>query len=238
MPQNHLYGEGGAATRRERASSLKPKRLPADTAYGTGHFLGWLVGRGIAPHIPVATQASAMTAPFRAVTFAGTDGTASPSVYTPPDRARRQPAPLPRLQIRLQCLCKMRCCPNMTARRVPRDVHKDARDMARRRIGKALLIPRDERKRVEMRFAHLKTHHGFERAAPRSLRRPRRVSPCRHRNAPHSKRFSAAHFSTASTPFRPRAKPDLSQQMRTKAEVRQRLRIYESLGCCGSCQRC
>jgi hypothetical protein len=42
-----------AATRRERASSLKPKRLAADTAYGTGHFLGWLVGRGIAPHIPV-----------------------------------------------------------------------------------------------------------------------------------------------------------------------------------------
>jgi hypothetical protein len=134
MPQNHLYGEGGAATRRERASSLKPKRLPADTAYGTGHFLGWLVGRGIAPHIPVATQASAMTAPFRAVTFAGTDGTASPSVYTPPDRARRQPAPLPRLQIRLQCLCKMRCCPNMAARQVPRDVHEDARDMARRRM--------------------------------------------------------------------------------------------------------
>jgi len=32
---------------------LKPKRLAADTAYGTGHFLGWLVGRGIAPHIPV-----------------------------------------------------------------------------------------------------------------------------------------------------------------------------------------
>jgi hypothetical protein len=42
-----------AATRRERASSLKPKLLAADTAYGTGHFLGWLVGRGIAPHIPV-----------------------------------------------------------------------------------------------------------------------------------------------------------------------------------------
>jgi hypothetical protein len=31
---------------------LKPKRL-ADTAYGTGDFLGWVVGRGIAPHIPV-----------------------------------------------------------------------------------------------------------------------------------------------------------------------------------------
>src|SRR5437660_765464 len=95
---------------------------------------GWLAA-GLLHISQFATQASAMTAPFRAVTFAGTDGTASPSVqttkcYTPPDRARRQPAPLPRLQIRLQCLCKMRCCPNMAARQVPRDVHEDARDMA------------------------------------------------------------------------------------------------------------
>jgi hypothetical protein len=100
---------------------------------------GWLVA-GLLHIFQFATQASVMTGPFRTVTFAGTDGTASPSVqttkcYTPPNRARQQPAPLPRLQIRLQCFCKMRCCPNMAARQVPRDVHKDARDMARRRMG-------------------------------------------------------------------------------------------------------
>jgi hypothetical protein len=39
--------------RTERYFDLKPKRLAADTAYGTGRFLGWLVGRRIAPHIPV-----------------------------------------------------------------------------------------------------------------------------------------------------------------------------------------
>ena len=32
---------------------MKPDRLAADTAYGTGKFLGWLVGAGITPHIPV-----------------------------------------------------------------------------------------------------------------------------------------------------------------------------------------
>ena len=33
---------------------LKPKRLAADTAYGTGKFLGWLVKeKRIIPHIPV-----------------------------------------------------------------------------------------------------------------------------------------------------------------------------------------
>jgi transposase len=32
---------------------IKPKRLVADTAYGTGKFLGWLVDQEIEPHIPV-----------------------------------------------------------------------------------------------------------------------------------------------------------------------------------------
>jgi len=32
---------------------LKPKRLAADTAYGTGKFLGWLRDEDIEPHIPV-----------------------------------------------------------------------------------------------------------------------------------------------------------------------------------------
>jgi hypothetical protein len=36
--------------------------------------------------------------------------------------------------------------------------------MARRLMGtKRFLKLRDERKRIEMRFAHLKTHHGFDR---------------------------------------------------------------------------
>ena len=68
---------------------MKPKRLAADTAYGTGRSLaGWLVA-GLLHIFQFATQASAMTAPFRAVTFAGTEGVASTFVritkcYTPP----------------------------------------------------------------------------------------------------------------------------------------------------------
>jgi hypothetical protein len=34
---------------------------------------------------------------------------------------------------------------------------------------KAFLKSRDQRKRVQMRFAHLKTHHGFERLRLRGL---------------------------------------------------------------------
>ena len=40
--------------RTEACFDLKPKRLAADTAYGTGKFLGWLVKeKRITPHIPV-----------------------------------------------------------------------------------------------------------------------------------------------------------------------------------------
>src|ERR1700675_4210702 len=40
--------------RAEERFDLKPRRLAADTAYGTGKFLGWLVKRNkIIPHIPV-----------------------------------------------------------------------------------------------------------------------------------------------------------------------------------------
>jgi transposase len=39
--------------RTRKCFGLKPKRLAADTAYGTGKFLGWLIEAGIAPHIPV-----------------------------------------------------------------------------------------------------------------------------------------------------------------------------------------
>jgi hypothetical protein len=58
----------------------------------------------------------------------------------------------------------------MAARRIVRDLDEDARDVARRKMKtKAFLKSRDLRKRVEMRFAHLKTHHHFERMRLRGL---------------------------------------------------------------------
>jgi hypothetical protein len=58
----------------------------------------------------------------------------------------------------------------MPARRILRDVNEGARDIARRKMKtKAFLKSPDQRKRAEMRFAHLKTHHGFERLRLRGL---------------------------------------------------------------------
>jgi transposase len=39
--------------RTERVFGLRPQRLAADTAYGTGRLIAWLLNRAIAPHIPV-----------------------------------------------------------------------------------------------------------------------------------------------------------------------------------------
>ena len=58
----------------------------------------------------------------------------------------------------------------MTFRKIPRDVHEDARDVARAWMRKPEFgKSRNERKRIEMRFAHLKTHHRFERMRLRGL---------------------------------------------------------------------
>jgi hypothetical protein len=163
--------------RTERRFNLKPKRLAADTAYGTGRFLGWLVSRGIMPHIPVRDASER------------TDGTFSRNdfrwdrrrgVYICPNNKVLHTTGRVHEGYMLRyraskfdcdvCALKMQCCPNMPARQVPRDLHEDARDLARRLMGtKAFLKSRDERKRVEMRFAHLKIHHGFERMRLRGL---------------------------------------------------------------------
>jgi len=60
--------------------------------------------------------------------------------------------------------------PGYASRRIVRDLDEDARDTARRKMKtKAFLKSRDLRKRVEMRFAHVKIHHGFKRMRLRGL---------------------------------------------------------------------
>jgi len=62
------------------------------------------------------------------------------------------------------------CSPNTPSRKIIRDVHEDARDHARGFVGTPEFEQsRDERKKVEMRFAHLKIHHRFERMRLRGL---------------------------------------------------------------------
>jgi transposase len=163
--------------RTECRLNLKPKRLAADTAYGTGRFLGWLVGRGIAPHIPVRDAGERDDGTFSRSDFRWDRRR---GVYICPNKKVLHSSGTvydgTLLRYRASkfdcdvCPLKMRCCPNTSARHVPRDLQEDARDVARRIMGtKRFLKSRDERKRVEMRFAHLKIHHGFDRMRLRGL---------------------------------------------------------------------
>jgi len=164
-------------TRTEERLGLKPHRLAADTAYGTGKFLGWLIGKGITPHIPVWDMSAREDGTFSRADFTFDK---ERNVYICPEgkllrstgRVHDGRTILYRASTRDcgSCHLKPKCTPNMTFRKIPRDVHEDARDAARALMGKPEFDKsRDERKRVEMRFAHLKTHHRFERMRLRGL---------------------------------------------------------------------
>jgi transposase len=175
------YDEVAAARtmieRTEQRIGLKPQRLAADTAYGTGKFLGWLVGTGIAPQIPVWDKSTREDG-----TFSRSDFTfdRERNVYVcPADKVLKTTGNvgddhvLRYLASKRDCdACplKPQCCPNMHFRKITRDINEDARDLARASIGTLEFDrSRDERKKVEMRFAHLKTHHRFERMRLRGL---------------------------------------------------------------------
>jgi transposase len=55
------------------------------------------------------------------------------------------------------CPLKPQCCPKEPSRKIPRDIHEHARDVARSFAGtEGFETSRRERKKIEMRFAHLK----------------------------------------------------------------------------------
>jgi transposase len=164
-------------TRTEGRLGLKAKRLVADTAYGTAKFLGWLIEAGIAPHIPVWDKSTRDDG-----TFSRADFTFDPmrNVYVCPagklltttgsvgaDHVLRYLALKRDCQV---CFLKLRCCPQTPSRKVTRDLNEQARDHARALMATPEFAKsRDQRKKVEMRFAHLKTHHRFERLRLRGL---------------------------------------------------------------------
>jgi IS5 family transposase len=64
----------------------------------------------------------------------------------------------------------MQCCPHAPARQIPRDLHEDARDVARALARtEAFEQSRRERKKVEMRFAHMKRIFKLDRLRLRGL---------------------------------------------------------------------
>jgi transposase len=150
----------------DKLFSLYPERLAADTAYGSGEMLDWLVHeRGIEPHIPVFDKSKHTDDTFSRSDFiydhegdaylcpGGKILTCKGTLVNDGDtlmyRASKYDCGT--------CPLKTRCCPNTPSRRVPRSIYEGARDMARD-IAKteAYTVSRRQRKKVEMLFAHLK----------------------------------------------------------------------------------
>ncbi len=160
---------GAAKTMIERTEErfgIKPTWLAADTAYGSGANLNWLVkDKKIAPHIPVIDKSKREDGTFSRDDFMFDK---ERNVYTcPAGKTLTTTGKLVNDGETLlylastrdcrNCPLKAQCCPKTPFRRIPRSIYEEARDVARTLAKtEAFERSRHDRKRVEMLFAHLK----------------------------------------------------------------------------------
>jgi len=160
---------GAAKTMIERTEErfdIKPKQLAADTAYGSGANLNWLVNdKDIAPHIPVIDKSKRDDGTFSRKDFtfdkernvytcpAGKTLTTTGKVVNDGETLLY----LASTQDCRSCQFKTQCCPKTPLRRIQRSIYEEARDVARA-LAKTPAFNQSccDRKRVEMLFAHLK----------------------------------------------------------------------------------
>lgn len=162
--------------RTEETFGLKLKRLAADTAYGTGKLLAWLLEKDITPHIPVWERYERTDGMFSRLDFTYD---AERDVYICPNgRFLRTTGTVHDGRVRNylsqsgECrVCELKGrCTSAPFRKIARDINEEARDHVRALMDTPEFEQSsDERKKVEMRFAHLKTHHRFERMRLRGL---------------------------------------------------------------------
>jgi Transposase DDE domain len=136
----------------------------------------WLLDKGITPHIPAGERYQRADGMFPCPGFAydaerdiylcpsGKPLRASGTIHD--GRVRNY---LSRARECRVCNLKERCT-RAPFRKIVQDVNEDARDHARSLKGTPEFEQsRNERKKVEMRLAHLKVNHRFERMRPRGL---------------------------------------------------------------------
>ncbi len=178
-------GEEGRAARTmidqtQARFGLTPTHLIGDTGYGNAHMLGWLVDeRHIAPHIPVIDKSQGKAGQFGRTDF--TWECEADRYVCPAGKAlRRNQRQFKNKRTGITkadtiiyrartvdcgpCPFKAQCCPKEPARKIHRSIHEHARDVARAlATTEAYAHSRNERKKVEMLFAHLKKILRFDR---------------------------------------------------------------------------
>ena len=156
---------------------LKPKRIAADVAYGTGEMIGWLVERKIDPHIPVWDQSEvAADGKFARRDFVYDK---TKDVYVCPNGKELRTSGTVHDGTTIKYIAKKsdcsRCplkhdCTTGSERRLARDVNETARDYVRSLMGtEAYRQSQRERKKIETRFGDVKANLRFTRLRLRGL---------------------------------------------------------------------
>jgi IS5 family transposase len=159
-----------------RCFNLRPQRLAGDTVYGAVRLLKWLVDRNIAPHVPVWDKSARHDGSFSRADFVfdrerniyvcpgGAELTSTGNIdrgHTVYYRASKNDCSI--------CSLKPKCT-TAVVRKVTRDIDEDVRDQVRA-LGdtEAFQQSRRERKKIEMRFAHMKRILRLDRLRLRGL---------------------------------------------------------------------
>ncbi len=156
--------------------ALRPRRLAGDTVYGAVRLLKWLVDRNIAPHIPVWDKSARSDGTFSRTDFVfnherniyicpgGAELTSTGNIdqgHIVYYRANKNDCST--------CVLKPKCT-TAVVRKVTRDLNEEVRDHVRALANTdAFHQSRRERKKVEMRFAHMKRIFKFDRLRLRGL---------------------------------------------------------------------
>jgi hypothetical protein len=163
-------------TRTQECFGLTPQTLAADTAYGSGLMLGWLMGRGIEPHIPIIDHEHQTKGSFTRADFSFD---ATTNVFICPGGKPLTNNGLVRADGTMpyrastkdcrECALKARCT-TAVKRIVTRNLYEDEREHVRGlKETPAFKCSARLRKKVEMCFAHLKRNLNFRRLRLRGI---------------------------------------------------------------------
>ena len=159
-----------------RRFDLRPRRLVGDSVYGAVRLLKWLVDREITPHVPVWDKSARHDGTFSRADFVFDQAR---NVYICPGGAELtstgkidQGHLLPYRATKSDCsACALKPkCTTAPTRKVTRDVNEGVRDHVRALANtEAFRQSCRERKKVEMRFAHMKRIFKLDRLRLRGL---------------------------------------------------------------------
>ena len=163
--------------RTSKTFNLKPRHIAGDVAYGTGKMLGWLVGRGIEPHVPVWDKGKRDDGTLSRDDFAfDKDG----GVYVcPQGKTLKTTGKVHDGKTLLYrssksdcdpCPLKFKCCPRTPSRKIPRDINEAARDHVRSLNGsEGYKQSARDRKKIERLFGEAKRNMAMTRLRLRGL---------------------------------------------------------------------